>query len=78
MLSRQGSFGRRVWCADEEGLDVNIYGRQWCRMVLSLNGKVLDFLPGEVLLSDWTLGKGIKQRFWTGKVEDWCFYRGKP
>ena len=61
---------------DLEGVEMSIYGRQGCRMVLSLDGKMLDFLPMETMLPNWTLG-GNKERYWSGEIENWRFYGAK-
>jgi len=60
-----------------EGIEMSLYGRQGCRIVLALDGKILDFLPGGEMVTDWTLGKGIQQRYWAGEIEDWRFYKAK-
>jgi len=69
---------RTLWPYDHSvgELEVSIFGRQGCRVMLSLDGAMLSFLPSESLITDWTLG-GLGDRLWTGDVEDWRFYQAR-
>lgn len=58
------------------GIEMSIYGRQGCRMVLSLNGKMIDLLPSDTMPTKWILGSK-KEPYWSGQIEDWRYYRAK-
>lgn len=54
-----------------DGVEISIQGRQGCRLILSVNGKMLGVLPFNTIMSPWTLGRGFKRRFWSGRVKEW-------
>ncbi|SDB37134.1 hypothetical protein [Bauldia litoralis] len=56
---------------DDGTAKVGFLGREGCRYLLLVDDIMVGVLEGQALSGSWTLGKGVAQRYWTGRIEDW-------
>jgi hypothetical protein len=60
------------WSVSDNGVhEITLSGREGCRSALLVDGQMVGVVDGMTVGGRWVLGRGIQERYWNGRIEDW-------